>query len=69
MRRRTPADYLALATAGSMVLVGVALMAGLLAPPTAEPRVRLVFGGVLVLYGLYRFAAQSARNRADDDDR
>jgi hypothetical protein len=48
------------------VLTGVAMMAGLLVPHV-EPTMRFAFGAVLVLYGVYRLAAHSARQRSNDE--
>jgi hypothetical protein len=64
---RHPIAILAWAVAAAAIATGAAMMAGLIAPHV-EPTMRFAFGGVLVLYGLYRLAAQSARNRSDDGD-
>jgi hypothetical protein len=61
-----PSIYLAWAVAALAILTGVAMMAGLIAP-AVEPTMRFAFGGVLVLYGVYRLASQSARNRSNDE--
>jgi hypothetical protein len=63
---RDPSTYLAWAVAAAAVLTGVAMMAGLLVPHV-EPTMRFAFGGVLVLYGVYRLAAHSARQRSNDE--
>jgi hypothetical protein len=63
---RDPSTYLAWAVAAAAILTGVAMMMGLLAPGV-DTTMRFAFGGVLVLYGVYRLAAQSARSRSDDE--
>jgi hypothetical protein len=64
---RHPIAILAWAVAAAAIATGVAMMAGLIAPHV-EPTMRFAFGGVLVLYGIYRLAAQWSRDRSDDED-
>jgi hypothetical protein len=63
---RDPSTYLAWAVAAAAIVTGVAMMTGLIAPGV-ETTMRFAFGGVLVLYGVYRLAAQGARNRSNDE--
>jgi len=64
---RNPATVLTLVVAAAAIITGGCMMAGLIGP-TVEPALRFAFGGVLVLYGLYRVASVTARSRADDGD-
>ena len=63
---RRPEDLLAWAVALVVAALGVAMMLGHFARG-ADPTLRFTFGGVLVLYALYRVAAQSTRSNRRDD--
>ena len=67
MSRSDLPDLLAWAVAFSVAVVGVLMLVGVLAR-AVDPQLRMAFGGVLVLYGIYRAAVQLARrNRTHDD--
>ena len=54
-----------LVLATGAMLLGIAVMAGLLVPASLPEQFRFLFGIVVFLYGAYRFAVAYYRNRKE----
>jgi hypothetical protein len=48
--------YVILVLSSSLVVLGVAIIAGLMVPRSFPGEYRLILGAVVLLYGVYRFA-------------
>jgi NADH:ubiquinone oxidoreductase subunit 6 (subunit J) len=52
-----------------LFVVGVLILSGFLFPPNVPQKFRIMFGVVLVLYGIYRFLTSRIKKRQKDEER
>ncbi len=64
-----PMVYLGYALSGFLFLCGIAIATGILMPPTMPQKFRIMFGIVMLLYGIYRFVNIRMQQQQRNEDR
>ncbi len=59
--------YFGYAASTTLSLFGILVMAGLLIPSYIPSKFRVLFGVVLVLYGIFRFVSLRSKKPSDED--
>lgn len=69
MDPQKPMVYLGYVMSGVLFVCGIVVASGLFMPPTMPKRLRVMFGGVMLLYGVYRFVNIRMKQQQRDEDR
>ena len=69
MDPQKPFVYLGYLLSGFLFVCGIVVAAGFFMPPTMPSRVRVMFGVVMLLYGVYRFVNIRMKQQQRDEDR
>ena len=64
-----PMVYLGYALSGFLFLCGIVIATGIFMPPTMPQKFRIMFGIVMLLYGIYRFVNIRIQQQQRDEDR
>ncbi len=64
-----PMVYVGYVLSGFLFVCGIAIATGLLMPPTMPQKFRIMFGIVMLLYGIYRFVNIRIKQQQRDEDR
>jgi hypothetical protein len=52
-----------------LFVIGVAVLTGFIFPANVPQKFQIMFGGVLVLYGVYRFVTTRIKEQRKNEDR
>jgi hypothetical protein len=64
-----PMVYVGYVLSGFLFICGIAIATGLLMPPTMPQKFRIMFGIVMLLYGIYRFVNIRVKQQQRHEDR
>jgi hypothetical protein len=69
MQPHEPMIYLGYVLSGFLFVCGVVVATGLFMPPTMPQKFRIMFGVVMLLYGVYRFVHLRIKHQQGNEDR
>ncbi|MGA7160394.1 MAG: hypothetical protein WBZ48_05290 [Bacteroidota bacterium] len=64
-----PMVYIGYVLSGFLFVCGIVIATGLFMPPTMPQKFRVMFGVVMLLYGIYRFVNIRIKQQQRDEDR
>jgi hypothetical protein len=64
-----PMVYVGYVMSGFLFLCGIVIATGLFMPPTMPEKFRIMFGVVMLLYGIYRFVNTRMQQHQRNEDR
>ncbi|HTR80823.1 MAG TPA: hypothetical protein VMM58_04265 [Bacteroidota bacterium] len=64
-----PLVYVGYALSGFLFIGGLIIATGMFMPPTMPQKFRIMFGVVMLLYGVYRFVNIRIKQQQRDEDR
>jgi ABC-type multidrug transport system permease subunit len=69
MDTQKPMVYLGYALSGFLFLCGIVIATGIFMPSTMPEKFRIMFGVVMLLYGVYRFVNIRIKQQQRNEDR
>jgi len=69
MEPHEPMIYLGYVLSGFLFICGLVVATGLFIPPTMPQKFRIMFGVVMLLYGVYRFVNLRIKQQQKNEDR
>ena len=69
MKPHGPMIYLGYVLSGFLFICGLVVATGLFIPPTMPQKFRIMFGVVMLLYGVYRFVNLRIKQQQENENR
>ena len=69
MEPHEPMIYFGYVLSGFLFICGLIVATGLFIPPTMPEKLRIMFGVVMLLYGVYRFINLRIKQQQENEDR